>query len=293
MIVSSGLATDRLAARPQLDAALRDFHSRGFAVVKGVFAADEVARVAAAFDRLYAQGLRHRRSYRHGNLFFRIAEDARLGRIVRYLQWPSYVDPVLDAIRLDPRMLAIVRPLIGPDVKQIINQLHWKPPGAAAVEFGYHQDIRFRRPRSAYRNPAESYVQTGLAIDPHRIDNGAMVLYPGSHRLGELALGNGRVMETPLRPDDLIAVGLDPGAAVTLDLDPGDVALWHLYTVHGSGANHSAIDRRLYINGYVRADSCDRGAWTFRDGRPVPLGAPVLIHYEDLHVRPDPHYVDD
>ncbi|MGF1639589.1 MAG: phytanoyl-CoA dioxygenase family protein [Rhodospirillales bacterium] len=293
MIVSSGLATDRLAARPQLDAALRDFHSRGFAVVKGVFAADEVARVAAAFDRLYAQGLRHRRSYRHGNLFFRIAEDARLGRIVRYLQWPSYVDPVLDAIRLDPRMLAIVRPLIGPDVKQIINQLHWKPPGAAAVEFGYHQDIRFRRPRSAYRNPAESYVQTGLAIDPHRIDNGAMVLYPGSHRLGELALGNGRVMETPLRPDDLIAVGLDPGAAVTLDLDPGDVALWHLYTVHGSGANHSAIDRRLYISGYVRADSCDRGAWTFRDGRPVPLGAPVLIHYEDLHVRPDPHYVDD
>ena len=37
---------------------------------------------------------------------------------------------------------------------------------------------------------------------------------------------------------------------------------------------------------------CNRGEWTFRDGRPVALGDPVLVHYEDLLVRPDPHYVD-
>jgi hypothetical protein len=30
----------------------------------------------------------------------------------------------------------------------------------------------------------------------------------------------------------------------------------------------------------------------FERGEPRPLGAPVLIHYEELFERPEPHYVD-
>ena len=182
----------------------------GYAVVKAVFTADEIAELAAAFDRIWQEGLRHPSSFRHGNVFYRIAHDAAVGRVVRYMQWPAYIDPVLDRFRQDPRMLAIVAPLLGADLKQIINQMHWKPPGAAMTEFGYHQDIRFRRPRSAYRDPASSYLQTGIAIDVHRRENGAMLVYPGSHRLGELDLGEGRVMDRPLDDEDLIRAGLDP-----------------------------------------------------------------------------------
>ena len=291
--VNISLATDRTRARPMSDDTLEHYRTQGFAIVKGVFAPDEIERLAEAFDRIYAEGMRRPKSFRHGNVFYRVAEDANLGHVVRYMQWPSYIDDVLDRFRRDPRMLEIVRPLIGADIKQIINQMHWKPPGAAAVEFGFHQDIRFRRPRSAYRHAAASYVQTGIAVDPHRRENGAIVVYPGSHRLGELEFPQGRVMDTPLCEEDLTSVGLDPGGAVSLELDPGDVALWDLYMVHGSGPNGSALDRRLYINGYVNAENCDRGEWTFRQGEPVSLGAPVLVHYEDLHARPEPHYVDD
>jgi ectoine hydroxylase-related dioxygenase (phytanoyl-CoA dioxygenase family) len=259
------------------------FRRDGYAVVRGVFAPAEVAEMAAAFDRLHAEGCKHPKSYRHGNLLYRIAEDPVRGRIVRLVQWPSYVDPVLDRVRLDRRLLEIVAPHIGPTLK---------PPGAAA-EFGWHQDIRFRRPRAAYRRPAESYVQTGIAIDPHRAANGAMRVVPGSHRLGELALGGeGRVMERQMSDDDLIRAGLDPASAVDLELEPGDVGLWHLYLVHGSGPNRSTIDRRFYLNGYVVAENCDRGVLAFRNGEPRPLGEPVLIHYEDLHSRPEPHYVE-
>jgi ectoine hydroxylase-related dioxygenase (phytanoyl-CoA dioxygenase family) len=274
---------------------VRAFRRRGYAVVRGVFAADEVAAMADAFDRIQAEGLAHPRSFRHGNVFWRIARDPTVGRIVRYMQWPSYFEPVLDRIRRDPRMLAIVRPLIGGDLKQIINQMHWKPRGAAA-EFGFHQDIRFRRPRSAYRDPANAYVQTGIAIDPHTAGSGAMLVYPGSHRLGEIGAGapaGAPVMDSPADVADLARLGLDPQALEVLELAPGDVALWHLYTLHGSGPNRCAADRRFYLNGYVRAADCDRGEWTFRDGRPVPLGPPVLVHYEDLHARPEPHYVGD
>jgi ectoine hydroxylase-related dioxygenase (phytanoyl-CoA dioxygenase family) len=271
---------------------VQHYHEHGYAVVKGAFRPAEVQELADAFDRLYAAGLRHGASYRDHNVFFRLAQDPTLGPIVRMVQWPSYIDDVLARYRIDPRLQRILAPLLGRDLKQIINQMHWKPPGATNVEFGYHQDIRSRRPRGAYREPARSYVQTGIAIDPHRVDNGAMTVLPGSHRLGELHLGSeGPVMNRPLDDADLRAFGLDPANKVDLVLEPGDLALWHLYVVHGSGRNSSTDDRRLLINGYVIADNCERGEWAFRNGVPCPLGEPVLVHYEELHTRPGPFYV--
>jgi ectoine hydroxylase-related dioxygenase (phytanoyl-CoA dioxygenase family) len=276
-----------------ISAYVRDFREHGFAVVRGVFTADEVATLADAFDRVHERGMAYPASYRDGNVLFRQGRDSRLGRVLRLVQWPSYFDATLDRMRKDPRMLAILAPLIGEDIKQIINQMHWKTPGAAATEFGYHQDIRFRRPREAYRNTLWSYVQTGVAIDRHGAMNGGMTFLPGSHRLGELDIpGQGAVMDQAAEVAALERLGLDSTNLVSLELEPGDVALWNLYAVHGSHTNRSVMDRRFYINGYVRADDCDRGAWTFRRGAPVDLGAPVLIHYDDLYRRPGPHYVD-
>ena len=273
---------------------LEDYRRHGYAVVRGVFAPAEIAELAAAFDRLHAEALAHGRSYRHGNQLFRLGRDPALGTVVRLVQWPSYRDAVLDRFRLDRRLYEIVSPLIGRDLKQIINQMHWKPPGATSAEFAYHQDIRFRRPRTAYREPRTAYVQTGIAVDAHRLDNGAMTFCPESHRLDELALGTaGPILDSAMAAEDLVRVGLDPARVEPLLLEPGDVALWNLFTVHGSGPNRSTTDRRLYINGYVAAAQCDRGEWTFRDGQPCALGAPVLVHYEDLHRRPEAHYLDE
>lgn len=272
---------------------LEQYREQGFAIVRGVFAPTDVRALKAAFDDVYAEGLRHPSSYRHGNVFLNLADDARLGKILRMAQWPSYINDVLNRYRLDRRMLEIVAPLIGRDLKQIINQMHWKPPGAATVSFGFHQDIRFRKPRDAYREPATSYVQTGIAVDDHTRENGAMLVYPASHRLGELSFtAEGRVMENTPKQDDLSAVGLDPAKLVAIEMTAGDVALWNPFTVHGSGANKTAGDRRLYINGYVTAEQCDRGVLAFRDGEACEIGAPVLIHYEDVFTRPEPHYPD-
>ena len=279
---------------PSIAAAHAQYRAEGYAVLRGVFEADEMVTLAAAFDRQWQQGMAHGASFRHGNLFYRLGEDAALGKVVRLVQWPSYADPVLEGARRDPRWLPLLEPLIGRDIKQIINQLHWKPPGASGAEFAFHQDARFRRPRTAYRNLAKSYVQTGLAIDAHRAANGGMRVYPGSHRLGEKDLaGKAPVLDQAMADQRLTAAGLDPRKLIDLDLDPGDVAFWNVYTIHGSGPNATEGDRRFYLNGYVKAADCDRGEWAFRDGQPVPLGKPVLVHYEDLHKRPGPHYVED
>ncbi len=269
------------------------YEEHGYAVVRNVFGRDEVAELARAFDRHKAEGIRHHASFRHQNILYVIAQDPRLGHILRFLQWPSYIDPTLNRYRVDRRLFDIIAPLIGINLKQIINQLIWKPPGATAVSFAYHQDCRFRRPASCFRDLAESYLQTAIAIDPHRPENGAMRVYPGSHRLGDLGLGlDASVREAPFDENALRHYGLNPSRLVDLIVEPGDVALWHSYMVHGSGPNRSNMDRRFYVNGYVTAENSDRGEWAFREGEPCGLGDPVLVHYEDLFTRPEPHYID-
>lgn len=229
------------------------YQAEGYAVVRGVFGQDDIAALAEVFDRIYAQGLSYPVSFRDRNVFFHLASDLNLGRILRFVQWPAYFDPVLAAYRTDRRIFDIVAPLIGRDVKQIINQMHWKPPGAAKADFGYHQDIHFRRPAAAYRDAGNSYVQTMIAVDPQGPRNGGLAVYPGSHKLGALNFPQrGRIMDADFSDRDLLALGLDPDRLVHLELAPGDLALWHLCTIHGSGPNTAPIDRRAYLNSTLR-----------------------------------------
>ena len=44
-------------------------------------------------------------------------------------------------------MARLLEPLIGRNLKQIINQIHWKVPGSLG-DFAWHQDSRSRRPAS-------------------------------------------------------------------------------------------------------------------------------------------------
>ena len=264
----------------------------GYAIVRGFFDPVEVDEIAAAADQVYAEGVAHGRSFRHGNLFYNLAASDDGKPVVRMAQWPSYHQPVLNGVRLDRRIADLLEPLLGRSLKQIINQIHWKAPGSLG-DFAWHQDSKSRRPDWAFRNLATSYVQTGLALDPHTPESGCLRFIPRSHLRGDLRMNcSAHSLGAAMSNTALDAVGLSASNAIDLLLEPGDLALWSPYLVHGSGTNRSSHKRRFYINGYVRADDCDRGEWAFRDGQPVPFGPePALVHYEELHERPEPHYV--
>lgn len=268
------------------------YRREGYAIIKGFFSAEEVARISAAADQIHAEGVQHGRTFRHGNLFYNVASGDDGQRVVRMIQWPSHHQPVLNAVRLDPRFAKLLEPLIGRDMKQIINQIHWKAPGSMG-DFAWHQDSRFRLPTEAYRNLGSAYVQTGLALDEHRPESGCLRFIKGSHLRGDLKFDDSpEVLGRAMDDEILRSRGLSSHDVVEVLLDPGDLALWSPYLVHGSGQNRSTHKRRLYINGYVRAEDCDRGEWAFRDGTPVPFGRePALVHYEELRERGEPHYI--
>lgn len=278
-----------------VEADLAQYWREGYAVVRGFFDAGETQEIAAALDELYAEGVAHGRCFRHGNLFYNVARESEgSDPLVRMVQWPSYHQPVLNRVRLDTRFAELLEPLIGGNLKQIINQVHWKAPGSLG-DFAWHQDSRFRRPPSAYRNLATSYVQTGLAIDPHTPESGCMRIIPRSHLSGDLEMDcSQKALGSAMTDTALAQVGFSESDAIDLLLQPGDLALWSPYLIHGSGKNVSTHRRRLYINGYVRGADCDRGEWAFRDGQPAAFGPePALVHFEDLRERPGPHYIDD
>jgi len=277
---------------PELVAQLR---AEGFCIVRGFLAADDMQRMRAEVERMYQEGLQHRATYRDRNLLFEVLDDPRAERrVVIQAHWTPWISPYLERMRRDPRYLELLQPFLGRDIKQITHQLHWKPPGAKYTFYRYHQDARFRN-AAAMRNLLYGSLNTGLAIDRQSAANGALRLIPRSHLNGYLGLSeDGSIMAGQTPDEELRRAGLDPDSAVICEMEPGDLVLWTLYTVHGSAPNRSAEERRFLISSYARAADSDRGEWTFRDGVSTPLGPePQICKYEQLRERPGPFYIED
>lgn len=262
------------------------FWEEGYTIVKNVFVPHEIEQLKTACDRWKFTGQLLGRTWRKQNTIIWVDDEDKEEVIVRGMQWPSYHDPVMDHYRTDPRMLMILEPLIGVNIKQIINQLHWKKPGSN-VSWPLHRDVRSRQPVEDFKDLFPSWVQTGIAIDPHRAENGAMKVVPGSHMDYEHDPLNSDLYNVPeYGQDDRIK---------DMVLNPGDVALWSAYTVHGGGFNTTEfMDRRLYINGFVKAENCARGEWAWREGRTCHLhGKQALIQFNEVDTLAEAFYAQD
>ena len=272
------------------------YWEKGYAIVRGFLDKETIAEAQSQTRWLYEQGMKHPYSYRHKNLLFEILPEAHKGRrYVLQAHWFSWINPFFEKLRRHPRYFEILSPLLGRDIKQVAQQIHWKPPGASNTGYRLHQDLRFREKQDAFKDIMSSYVTTGLAIDPSTPENGCLRVIPGSHKHGYLGLSDdGPIMKGLTQDEELIKAGLDPKSIFNVELEPGDLALWSLLTVHGSQPNKSRQDRALGISSYVKAANSERGEWAFRDGVSTPLGAePEICKYEQLKEKPGPFYSDD
>ena len=251
----------------ETEAAAEFYRANGFAVYASVFTPDDIRAAQRACDRIKV-GIESEQLRNRGNFMTFRDQDSGLARASF---WVSMQEEYLDQMRIDQRLLSILTPLIGQDIRQLTNSLHWKPPGTS-VSISFHTDRVNRKPDEHFRDLADSFVQLGIAIDPMTDTNGPLLIIPRSHLSQEEMredagnYNNGHpsraiLAERGYGEDDLVAI----------TGNPGDVVIWHPDTIHGSDQNTADIDRCMYINGYIKAQSTWRGNWAFVKGHGVPV----------------------
>jgi ectoine hydroxylase-related dioxygenase (phytanoyl-CoA dioxygenase family) len=214
----------------------------GFAIVRGVVSRAEVSLIAEAFDRLeaIARGLQSTTDVQSAR-FVVTNSPFRLHRVV----WCGGADEALARYGADPRFLSLAGDALSSNtLVQLIQQAHFKLPGDS-VAFGWHQDASNRRYGTDLWTDVDghgSFVQLTLAVDPMGGANGGLRMLAGSHRRGFVADPT-----TGVLPDSLV----DESRAIDLQLEPGDVAIFGPFVIHGSGPNVSAGKRRLFLQGYA------------------------------------------
>jgi len=242
-----------------------DFRDAGYARIPGVFGPAEIDTYLQEADRL--KGLVRAGGPGAGSDQVRVLSVDREdgSTLLRAVQHSHHISPTFDRLRADARIHDILRPLLGPSIKSLLNTLFWKPPGEARTAIAYHQDCAFRRPKNHYRNLSRSYVQLGVALDPHGPENGGMRFVPGSHKLGDLRIERTRsVMLDGPASSDLSREGLEGLSELAIRLAPGDVVIWSAYLLHGSPPNPSPVmDRRFFVAAYMRSSDCDVGDVVF------------------------------
>ncbi len=260
---------------------IASFREQGYHVARGVFSGAEISRLRQGFAHIQELAARTDLSDEvlqgkgDVHIHLQAPQDLSGAAAVQYLrkvQWPSLLHPAFEEIRTSDKFPTLLEPLLGPSLKQYINQINFKMPGGG-IDFPWHQDIR---PTPAFTAQEHNYVQTIIAVDEANPENGCLHLVPGSHKLGDL--------KAKRYAEGQIESQLDVSTAVPCLAQPGDVIMFTSYTVHGSRPNTTDQPRRSYINGFVRADSCTIGKWAFLKGQPVPITSDR--DYQALHPSP-------
>jgi phytanoyl-CoA hydroxylase len=142
----------------------------------------------------------------------------------------------------DAKMVDIAAAILGPNVELFMNGqcLYKEPVGGHPKHL--HQDASYFEHR--YEGPVGvlSYV-----VDTD-LENGALHVVPGSHRMGVLK-----------HVDTFSHLGLEEREwpwerAVPIVGEAGDSIFFHVRCIHGSKENHSNKPRPVFIHRYRRAD---------------------------------------
>jgi ectoine hydroxylase-related dioxygenase (phytanoyl-CoA dioxygenase family) len=228
---------------PLASSQVRQYFDQGYLVLPRTFGQGTVARFRRAFTRLERRARALDETALVGGSLFVVkrTDTARL-RIDRIV-WCGGAEPLLGRLGRSPKLVDVAAELLGTsEVDQLLNQAHIKNPGDG-LAFRFHQDSYHRRYGTELFSDLDgkgSFVQTLTAVDAMDPENGGLYVVPESHRLGHIPTLDGSLPEG----------SFDASRAVPVPLAAGDTLLLSPFTVHGSGPNHGATPRRLFINGF-------------------------------------------
>ncbi len=211
------------------------FEENGYYLAKGVFSLEQVEELEADFDRIVAQLSQRGES---ADARWQGPEMERLGAtqnvVLHTHNVQQYSALWLQAL-LNPALLDVAEAILGPDIVLHHTKLFQKPEGKGAP-FPMHQDWSY------FPTVKDSMIAGIIHVSNATDEMGCLRVYPGSHQHGRVEGTSGQTASTFL--DEYPVEG---DGAVALEAEPGDVAFFHYFTLHGSLANTSPHTRKTVL----------------------------------------------
>jgi ectoine hydroxylase-related dioxygenase (phytanoyl-CoA dioxygenase family) len=221
---------------------IEQYREFGYLVVADVLDARALAEVRRAADAIVADA---GKVTTHTEVYDLEASHTPERPRVRRIKTPHKHFPFFAALTRDARITGIIGQLIGADIRLHGSKLNMKSAGyGAAVE--WHQDWAF------YPHTNDDVLATGLYLDDCDLENGPLLVLPGTHRGTVYDHHGDGYFAGAMAPE---IAGLDYSKAVPLVGKAGSMTIHHARLVHGSAVNTSSNPRRLLLHEYAAADA--------------------------------------
>jgi len=223
-------------------AQIDEYNEVGAIVVPDILTPAEVAHLRAVTDGFVerARGLT-------GHTDIYDLEDSHTpdNPRVRRIKAAHLHDPAYAALSRHPKILSVLQSLWGPDIRFDTAKLNLKCAGfGAPVE--WHQDWAF------YPHTNDDLAAVGVMFDDMAMENGPLMIIPGSHRGPTYDHHANGVFCGAMDPDHN---DVDYSKAIPLLGKAGSITIHHVRAVHGSAPNVSDRDRRLLLFQFRTADA--------------------------------------
>lgn len=183
---------------------------------------------------------------------------------------PHLVLPWLYDLVRDPAVTEPVSSILGPNLLAWGSSFFSKHAGDPGY-VSWHQDANY------WGLKPHDVLTAWIAFSPSRRENGCMRVVPGSHLGKALPHEDTFAANNLLSRGQEIAVEVDESKAQEITLEPGEMSLHHVGTVHGSKPNTSDIPRIGYAIRYIATNVRQIGV---RTSATLAAGVDEYGHFE-------------
>ena len=249
------------------------YRANGYLGIENVIPMAQIKEARRVVDELVEQS---RGVSSHNNVYDLEPEHSAQKPLVRRIKSPVKVHPFFDRLMRSNEVLDCVESLIGPNIRYQGDKLNMKT-AALGSPVEWHQDVAF------YPHTNDDLLAVGIAIDDCTLENGCLLVIPGSHKGPTLDHHQDGYFVGAISPS---RETVDLEQAVPVEVKAGGISIHHVTMLHGSAPNNSSRSRRLLLYQYAAVD-----AWPLMPGRvsmPVKDGMADLEEFNSRIVRGEP-----
>ena len=217
------------------DVHVAQFHEQGYLIVENAFTAQEVQIALDGLFHLLSGAVEEFNGVQYERASAGVAVDdmsaeERQDYVRKFMSFVDY-DERLNELAHHPLLLALVERLIG-DAPVLFQSMALLKPPRLGRDKPWHQDAAYFQIELDAK-----VVGCWIALDEATIENGCMVIAPGSHL-------NGPVLHFRRRDWQICDTDVDNSRAVAVPLKPGGLLVFQSLLHHGTPPNDSGLRRR-------------------------------------------------